>query len=116
MTIHRSGAGTAAPALAAAAAALLVYAFDPAVTALYPPCPFRALTGLLCPLCGSLRAAHQLLHGHVAEAFALNPLTVGGAAAVAAAATTGLRPALVTAGAWRVAIAAAIAFAIVRNL
>jgi hypothetical protein len=63
---------------AAAAAALvigLLYAYDPATTAWFPSCPFRALTGLLCPLCGSLRAAHELLHGHIVDAFLLNPFT-----------------------------------------
>jgi uncharacterized protein DUF2752 len=62
---------------AAAAAAILVlavlYAYDPSTTAWFPSCPFRALTGLLCPLCGSLRAAHALLHGHPVDAFVFNP-------------------------------------------
>jgi Protein of unknown function (DUF2752) len=38
------------------------------------PCPFHALTGLWCPLCGSTRALHSLFHGDVAAAFARNPL------------------------------------------
>jgi hypothetical protein len=62
---------------AAAAAATLVlavlYVYDPSTTAWFPSCPFRALTGLLCPLCGSLRAAHALLHGHPVDAFVFNP-------------------------------------------
>ena len=33
-------------------------------------------TGLLCPGCGSLRALHQLLHGHWETAFRFNPLLV----------------------------------------
>jgi hypothetical protein len=53
----------------------LLYAYDPATTALFPSCPFRMMTGLLCPLCGTLRAAHALLHGHVVDAFLFNPLT-----------------------------------------
>jgi hypothetical protein len=32
------------------------------------------MTGLQCPGCGSLRAIHQLLHGHFAAAFRLNAL------------------------------------------
>jgi hypothetical protein len=32
------------------------------------------LTGFLCPGCGSTRAMHQILHGHVVAAFMLNPL------------------------------------------
>ena len=58
---------------ACAAAAALLYFYDPAAAAFYPSCPLRALTGLLCPFCGSLRAAHELLHGRVLEAAALNP-------------------------------------------
>ncbi len=60
----------------AALAAPLLLANDPAASALFPPCPVRLLTGWLCPGCGSLRAAHQLLHGHWAAAFGLNPLMV----------------------------------------
>ena len=58
------------------AAVPALYFADPARTSLFPPCPFRWLTGWLCPGCGSLRAMHQLLHGHFAMAFALNPLMV----------------------------------------
>ena len=32
------------------------------------------MTGWDCPGCGGLRAAHQLLHGVLAAAWALNPL------------------------------------------
>lgn len=52
----------------------IVYTFPPAASTWYPRCVFHALTGLDCPGCGGTRALHQLLHGHVAEAFALNPL------------------------------------------
>jgi hypothetical protein len=58
---------------ACAAVAALLYFFDPASSSFYPSCPLRALTGLLCPFCGGLRAAHALLHGRVLEAAALNP-------------------------------------------
>ena len=36
----------------------------------------RYVTGLLCPGCGTLRGLHQLLHGHLAAAFRLNPVMV----------------------------------------
>jgi hypothetical protein len=52
----------------------VVYRFPPATTSWYPRCVFHALTGLDCPGCGGTRAVHQLLHGHFADAFALNPL------------------------------------------
>ena len=42
----------------------------------YPACPFRALTGLACPGCGSLRALHDLAHGHVAAALTHNAMLV----------------------------------------
>lgn len=52
----------------------IVIAFDPAQSGLFPPCPFYWCTGLYCPGCGSLRAFHQLTHGHLSQAFHLNPL------------------------------------------
>jgi hypothetical protein len=59
-----------------AAGTTVVFAFDPSRATFYPSCPFHALTGLYCPGCGSTRALHELLHGHLAEAFGLNPLMV----------------------------------------
>jgi hypothetical protein len=60
----------------AAAATAVLFAFDPSAAKFYPVCPFHALTGLYCPGCGTCRALHELLHGHIAEAFGLNPLMV----------------------------------------
>jgi hypothetical protein len=63
--------------MVAAGLGILYWSFDPADTAnFFPACPFRFLTGYLCPGCGSQRAIHQLLHFNVAEAFALNPLLI----------------------------------------
>jgi hypothetical protein len=59
-----------------AAAMLFLYNFNPAGTSLYPPCPFNTLSGLYCPGCGSLRALHQLSHGHLFAALSLNPLMI----------------------------------------
>ena len=56
------------------AGSVYLYAFEPGKTGIFPPCLFRALTGLTCPGCGSTRAMHQILHGHIAAAFMLNPL------------------------------------------
>jgi len=56
--------------------AAVLYSFEPGVARGYPPCPLHLVTGLYCPGCGSLRALHQLLHGHVTRAFSLNPLLV----------------------------------------
>ena len=55
---------------------VLLAACDPATSAIFPPCPFRALTGLRCPGCGTLRGLHQLLHGNLIAALRLNPLMV----------------------------------------
>lgn len=54
----------------------VLYGFEPGRYGIYPVCLFHQTTGLLCPGCGSLRALHQLLHGHLAAAFHLNPLLV----------------------------------------
>src|SRR5438270_9716221 len=53
-----------------------LYFFDPAHFGFYPKCALYQSTGLLCPGCGSLRALHQLLHGHWAEALRFNALLV----------------------------------------
>jgi len=76
----------------------ILHAFNPAATWFYPPCPFRAFTGYLCPGCGTTRALHQLLNGHIAAAFRLNPLMmlllpfVGYSGASSALETAGVRP------------------------
>ncbi len=69
--------------LAAAAGAGVLFFLDPATHGFYPQCLFHRLTGLDCPGCGGLRAMHQLLHGHVGQAFYLNALVVLGLPLVA---------------------------------
>jgi hypothetical protein len=59
-----------------AGAAVMLRVFDPATSGIFPPCPVHYLTGWYCPGCGSLRAIHQLLHGNLRVAWAMNPLTV----------------------------------------
>jgi Protein of unknown function (DUF2752) len=59
-----------------AVAVFLLRAFDPATSGIFPPCPLHYLTGWYCPGCGSLRAIHQLLHGNLRAAWAMNPLTI----------------------------------------
>ncbi len=54
-------------------AGTLLFFYDPATAGFYPPCLFRTFLGMQCPGCGSLRAAHQLLHGNFKEAWMLNP-------------------------------------------
>jgi hypothetical protein len=61
--------------VAIAAGSILLLFFDPAKPgSFFPACPFRLITGLQCPGCGTLRGLHQLLHGHPLAAFELNPL------------------------------------------
>ena len=108
-----------------AAAVILLRIYDPATSTLFPPCPVYSLTGWYCPGCGSLRAMHQLLHGHVRVAWAMNPLSVllfpflaYGLAAEAMLYARGRKlPLLVLPGAWIRALCAAILlFGIARNL
>lgn len=60
--------------LTMATAAVFLYFIEPGKSAFLPSCPFRLLTGLTCPGCGTTRCLHQLLHGNLAAAFQLNPL------------------------------------------
>lgn len=62
--------------VAAGVVGAILYFFNPAESRFYPQCFFRVWTGWDCPGCGGLRATHQLLHGNVRQAFALNPLFV----------------------------------------
>ena len=63
--------GAAAVALAACAVVAVV---DPNEPGHYPTCPFKALTGLDCPGCGSMRAVHALTRGQILHAADLNLL------------------------------------------
>src|SRR5215203_1526993 len=60
------------------AGAAYLFVFEPGRTGFFPTCPFRTLTGLTCPGCGTTRALHQILHGHFEAAFMLNPLLLLG--------------------------------------
>ena len=55
------------------AGAAYLFVFEPGKTGIFPVCLFRFATGYTCPGCGTTRALHQLLHGHVVAAFELNP-------------------------------------------
>lgn len=62
--------------LALAATATYLFLFEPGKSGFFPGCPFRGLTGLACPGCGSTRGLHCLLHGQVTAAFEFNPLLI----------------------------------------
>ena len=44
----------------------------------FPPCPFKALTGWNCPACGGRRMTHDVLHGDLAAAFVDNAFVLIG--------------------------------------
>ena len=45
---------------------------------LFPPCPFRLLTGWNCPACGGLRMTNDLLHGNIGAAVVDNVFLLAG--------------------------------------
>ena len=55
---------------------LCLYLGHPSEYAWIPSCPFHAWTGLYCPGCGTLRAAHYLLNGQFDTAFRYQPLLI----------------------------------------
>lgn len=59
--------------LATLLAAGLGYAAFVSATGLFVPCPFRALTGFLCPGCGVSHLCLALLHLDLHAAWAANP-------------------------------------------
>ncbi|MFD7131301.1 DUF2752 domain-containing protein [Streptomyces sp. NPDC059894] len=66
---HPAAAPLAVLAAGAAGSAYL-YVTDPHEPGhLLPQCPFRFVTGLLCPACGGTRMVYDLMHGHLAQAW-----------------------------------------------
>jgi len=63
-----------AGAVALGAAVYVYYSYDPMAHSWFPQCPFKMLTGLDCPGCGSQRAVHAILHGEFRQAFYHNAL------------------------------------------
>lgn len=113
------------PTALAAVGTYTLRAINPVTTWIFPPCLFRIATGYLCPGCGTVRALHQLLNGHLAVAFRLNPLAIllspyviySGAGTLLRAAggrrlpTVSMRPVAIC-----ILLAATILFWILRNL
>lgn len=61
-------------AIGALCGCALVALVDPANGGLYPVCPTRALLGIDCPACGTLRGLHALGRGRIVEALDHNLL------------------------------------------
>ncbi len=84
----------------------------------FPPCPFKALTGWNCPACGGLRMTYDLLHGDLAAAFVDNAFLLIGLPLLLAwvlVRRNGGKPAL-NIPTFVVIIAAAVTWTVVRNL
>ena len=63
---------------------MLLQVRDPHVPGSYGFCPWLALTGTTCPLCGGLRAVHDLGDGDLVAAASSNLLVVAALPVVAA--------------------------------
>ena len=122
----RLGEARALPATLAAGAVCagaLIALVDPEGGA-YPACPTRALLGVDCPACGTLRGLHALSRGRLTEALDHNLLLVLAVPLGVVAwlgwvrAAAGVPVAARSVPRWAIALAVvvAIAFAVLRNL
>lgn len=55
---------------------ILYRTYNPSENIYFPKCPFRELTGLKCPGCGSQRAVHYLLNFEIYNATKENAILV----------------------------------------
>ncbi|MFD6287736.1 DUF2752 domain-containing protein [Streptomyces sp. NPDC060205] len=68
--LRRPAAAPLAVLLAGAAGAAYLYRTDPHEPGhVLPACPFRFVTGLLCPACGGTRMTYDLMHGQFGAAW-----------------------------------------------
>ena len=67
------GALAAGAVLLVGAGAFVVATVPPTAASFYPKCLSHQLLGIHCPGCGLTRAAHSLLNGRLAQAFAYEP-------------------------------------------
>lgn len=69
-TLRHPAAAPLAVLAAGAAGAGYLYVTDPHEPGhVLPKCPFRLVTGLLCPACGGTRMVYDLMHGHFTAAW-----------------------------------------------
>ena len=76
--VERSSAGRRLRSLAIFGVTGLGLSGLAATTGLGIPCPWRALTGTLCPFCGGTHVGMALLRGDLADAWAANQFVVVG--------------------------------------
>jgi len=70
-------------AVTAALVCTAVWFGDPTTPGgVFPVCPFKAITGIDCPGCGTLRMLYSLLHGDVFAAVKFNALALAALAAL----------------------------------
>ncbi len=84
----------------------------------FPPCPFKLLTGWNCPACGGLRMTHDLLHGDLSAAVMDNVFLLVGLPLVALWVLWRLRRGrrVLSLGAGVLIIVTAVAWTVIRNL
>lgn len=76
-TVHTLTPGQYDPellALSASGSALVSGIAWAAIGLPIPSCVFHTVTGCPCPTCGATRCLISLLHGHISQAIAWNPL------------------------------------------
>jgi Protein of unknown function (DUF2752) len=111
-------------AIGALAGCVVLAAVDPERGGPYPVCPTRALLGIDCPACGTLRGLHDLSRGQLAAVASHNLLLLVAAPLglvlwlswVLAATGRPVPPLVVPRWAAPTAIVAAIVFTVARNL
>jgi hypothetical protein len=68
--LRHPAAAPLAVLVAGSVGAAYLYRTDPHESGhLLPACPFRFLTGLLCPACGGTRMTYDLMHGRFSAAW-----------------------------------------------
>ena len=53
-------------------AGIFYYVSEPQESVIMPKCIMKLITGYQCPSCGTQRALHALLHGHLLQALRFN--------------------------------------------
>jgi len=110
-------AGAACTGIAAVGALTYIGVADPHRPGFgFPPCPFKAITGWNCPLCGGLRMTHDVLHGDLSAAVVDNVFALVGLPLLVAWLVVCWRRRLSVAPPLVTALVAMVVWTVVRNL